>query len=285
MMVLHSSPPAAGSLPARAVKALQEELLLTPKPGLVDTHNSGAHQDMDHALFTRSIKAISPWFDLFQQLGWEQANRPAAEQLATLRPAGLACEQAMFEATGGVNTHQGGIFSLGLLCCAAGRLIGRHQPVDCNTLCLEVSEICQGIVARELTTSNSTSAHLYRTFSLSGARGEAESGFATVRQYILPYWYHDHGSRQRHHALLRLMAVNADTNLVSRGGLGGLHYVQQAARQLLNSAWDVIDIYKMDHDLIQRNLSPGGSADLLAVATVLADYLPATSEDRLRTLP
>lgn len=285
MTVLPNASPTADNLPAKAIIALQEELLLTPKPGLVDVHNSGAHHDMDHRLFSRSITAISPWFERFQQRGQEDAYRPADEQLSTLRPLGLACEQAMFDATGGVNTHQGGIFSLGLLCCAAGRLIGRHQSVDCNTLCLEVSEICQGIVARELTSNNSTSTRLYQTFLLSGARGEAESGFATVRQYVLPYWYHDHGSRQRHYALLRLMAVNADTNLVSRGGLAGLHYVQQAARQLLNSAWDITDIYKLDHELIQRNLSPGGSADLLAVATVLADYLPATAEKRLRTLP
>lgn len=285
MMVLPNSQPPADNLPAKAVRALQEELLLTPKPGLVDAHNSGAHHDMDHTLFTRSITAISPWFERFQQLGQEQAYLPADEQLSTLRPMGLACEQAMFDATGGVNTHQGGIFSLGLLCCAAGRLIGRQQPVDCNALCLEVSEICKGIVGRELTTNNSASARLYQAFSLSGARGEAESGFATVRHYVLPYWYQDHVNRQRHHALLRLMAVNADTNLVSRGGLEGLHHVQQAARQLLNRAWEVIDIYKMDHELIQRNLSPGGSADLLAVATVLADYLPATTEYRLRTLP
>ncbi len=41
-------------VPSLAVAALYAELNLTPKPGLVDCANSGAHQDMDHALFVAS---------------------------------------------------------------------------------------------------------------------------------------------------------------------------------------------------------------------------------------
>jgi len=97
-----------------AAMALRLELNLTPKPGLVDLANNGSHCDMDHAMFLRSIAAIAPWFRVFEKAGFEHALKPASEQLRLLRPAGMACEQAMFEATGGVNTHKAAYFLSGL---------------------------------------------------------------------------------------------------------------------------------------------------------------------------
>src|ERR1035437_5081449 len=60
--------------PANAVgdlvcQALLKEVELTPKPGLVDRHNSGSHRDMDLATFYASIEAIAPWFPLFSRIG------------------------------------------------------------------------------------------------------------------------------------------------------------------------------------------------------------------------
>lgn len=88
-----------------------------PKPGLVDRLNNGAHHDMDHALFVRSITTITPWLSRFTELGSDYADQPAGEQLRLLRPMGIACEQAMYAATGGVNTHKGDIFSRAALFC------------------------------------------------------------------------------------------------------------------------------------------------------------------------
>lgn len=260
-------------VPTLAADALRQELELTPKPGLVDRSNNGAHADMDHALFLRSIAAITPWFRLFEELGKEHAGLRWDEQLPLLRPAGLACEQEMFKATGGVNTHKGGIFSLGLLCFAAGRLKGQLLPLTSAAICQCVSELCQGLVVRELHHSPraTTQGKLqYRQFALTGARGEVESGFATVRRFVLPHWGQERGDRQLHHALLRLMATNNDSNLVSRGGISGLRYVQSYAQHLLNTGWDRVQLQKMDRHLMAKNLSPGGSADLLAVTLVLA---------------
>ena len=73
-----------------------------------------------------------------------------------------------------------------------------------------------------------------------------------------------------HGLLLRLMAVNQDSNLVSRGGMEGLRYVQGYARELLDNGWDREALLRMDNALIERNLSPGGSADLLSVGWVLS---------------
>lgn len=255
-----------------AALALYEELALTPKPGLVDRVNSGAHSDMDYGLFIRSIAAIQPWFVVFEQLGEIHADRDAGEMLRLLRPAGIACEQAMFAATGNVNTHKGGIFSLGLLCCAAGRLRGQGKSLSADALCCEVSHICHGLVARELAARSGMATageRQYHLLGLTGARGEAESGFATVRKHVLPGWQQYRGERRLQRALLQLMAVNPDSNLVSRGGIGGLHYVQAYAGNLLANGWDHEALAEMDRQLTARRLSPGGSADLLAVAWVL----------------
>ena len=94
-----------------AAEAMYREARLTPKPGLVDGENNGAHRDMNIALFMASIRAVSPWFPRFFAQGKATADLPAPQTLLAIRPTGLACEQAMFKATGGVNTHKGGIFS------------------------------------------------------------------------------------------------------------------------------------------------------------------------------
>ncbi|RTF44185.1 triphosphoribosyl-dephospho-CoA synthase, partial [Serratia marcescens] len=90
-----------------AFRALLVEVNLTPKPGLVDRHNTGAHRDMDLGHFYRSARAIGVWLPRFIQRGREDAALPAEQQLARLRPLGLACENQMFRATGGINTHKG----------------------------------------------------------------------------------------------------------------------------------------------------------------------------------
>ena len=273
MAGLPATKPVVAFVPALAARALRQELDLTPKPGLVDRANSGAHRDMDYALFLASIDAITPWFARFEQAGFDHAHKPAAAQLRLIRPMGIACEQAMFAATDGVNTHKGGIFSLGLLSFAAGRLRGRDWQLSADALCDEVSAICRGLVARELAgraQAITAGEKQFRDYGLTGARGEAEQGFITVRRAVLPFWQQEQGERRLQHALLRLMAVNRDSNLVSRGGLAGLRYVQAYAQQLLATGWEADDLRQMDRALIARHLSPGGSADLLAVAYVLA---------------
>lgn len=260
-----------------AEQALCQELDLTPKPGLVDRANSGSHRDMDHPLFQRSILAIAPWFRIFERVGYDHARHPAGDILRFLRPAGMACEQAMFTATGNINTHKGGIFSLGLLCCAAGRLRGQGDAITATALCGQVSQICQGMVQRELIQRRSMGTageYQFQHYGLTGARGEAESGFATVRRHVLPHWYQETGERRLLNGLLRLMAVNPDSNLVSRGGMAGLNYVRHYAGELLATGWQREDLHIMDRALIARNLSPGGSADLLSVAWVLAAVGP-----------
>ncbi|WP_283604379.1 triphosphoribosyl-dephospho-CoA synthase CitG [Serratia proteamaculans] len=272
-----------GDFAHAAYRALLVEVNLTPKPGLVDRHNNGAHRDMNLGHFYRSARAIGIWLPRFIRQGRDDAFRPAAEQLLRLRPLGLACENHMFQATGGVNTHKGSVFSLGLLCAAYGRCDQQQRHIDAKTLCAEVATMCDGLVARELQQHNALQTAGQRLFAehgLSGARGEAESGFERVINGALPLY------RQRLNAgcdeqtalmdsLLWLMAHNDDTNVASRGGIEGLHWLQQRAAGLLAQGGaqgerGIQRLRQFDADCIMRNLSPGGSADLLIVTWLLA---------------
>lgn len=268
-----------------AHESLIREVELTPKPGLVDQRNTGAHRDMDLQTFRVSAVAIAEWLPVFFQRGYVDCAVPASYFLPLLRPEGVACENAMFQATRGVNTHKGGVFSMGLLCAAAGRLHGRDEPMSQVSLCEEVAQICVSLVEHELKgRSEATTAGelLFQKYGLTGARGEVASGFSTVREQSLPVFEktRDHyGCEERalHAALLQLLAFNQDTNVVSRGGMEGLAFVQTEARQLLNEGGVGMPDYlerlaALDDALIARNLSPGGSADLLAVTWFLSHF-------------
>jgi triphosphoribosyl-dephospho-CoA synthase len=265
--------------------ALKTELMLTPKPGLVDQCNCGAHSDMDLETFLDSARATAPWWPHFVEIGAAYADAPADDFLGLVRPAGLECEKAMLVATSGVNTHKGVIFALGLLCSAAGRLLDGNIGLNRELLCSEVARICACLVPRELGSTgaaNTAGEHCFRRYGITGARGEAASGYATVRTVALPVY-----DRVRRHsvsedmallqALLHLMAVNGDTNLVSRGGLAGLNFVREYSRKLLREggvlAPDGLKKMKaFDAELVTRHLSPGGSADLLAVTSFLGRF-------------
>lgn len=269
-----------------AHRAMLEEVWLTPKPGLVDCSNSGSHKDMDLPMFVDSAQAVSGSLMEFVYLGYCLVSTTAEQTLCALRPPGIACEQAMYQVTNGVNTHKGAVFAFSLLCAGAGRLLARNRVPSAHNVCQEVADICRGMVMRELSSSreaNTAGERFYKRYGLTGARGEAESGFATVLNYSLPAyrqaiqkgWSNKHAL---HQALLTLIAHNDDTNLVSRGGIEGLRFAQHEAMMLLNrggmaNPQAIEQISALDHTFITKNLSPGGSADLLAVTWFLA-HLP-----------
>lgn len=268
-----------------AAWALRCEVDLTPKPGLVDRMGNGAHADMSHALFLRSIEAIKPWFPLFFEAGFHGGEASAIEALAAVRKLGLQCEQDMFASTSGVNTHKGAVFAFAVLLAAAGRLMAAAVPLTVTDLCREVMAMCSGLVRKDLGVrdrAGTAGERVYQRYGLSGARGEAESGFATVRRYGLPSYRmalgKGHGREPSMHlALLHLMAHNDDTNVIHRGGLAGLRWLKARAGGMLASAVGEVPgtraLQRFDDELIARHLSPGGSADLLSV-TCFLDALP-----------
>ncbi|WP_392565510.1 triphosphoribosyl-dephospho-CoA synthase CitG [Utexia brackfieldae] len=272
-------------MPAKlAQQALLKEIYLSPKPGLVDQCNSGSHRDMDLQTFLRSILAISPFFDHFYRYGLEQAEVSPEFFLQALRVIGLDCEKAMFDATQGINTHKGAIFAFGLILAALGRLQAQRRTDHAEAICDEVASICQDLIERELIPcqGNSAGERLYRLFQFTGARGEAQSGYQLVRQTALPTYLQSlkQGFDEETallQAMLHLLAVNNDTNVIARGGLAGLEFVQQQAVYLLTQGGALVAegrhrLSKFDRQLIEKNLSPGGTADLIAVTWFLSHY-------------
>ncbi len=253
----------------RARQALEDEVLLTPKPGLVDQNNSGAHQDMNCQTFLRSAAALEPWFSRLAQKGAETANQDPHAVLPQLRPIGLLAEQDMYAVTGGVNTHKGALFSLGLLCAAAGRLEAQRLPAEANSLCTLCAQMTQGITARELSRTGTNGLAVHAAYGAAGIRGEAESGFSSVRRLALPVLQSGVPPQiARLKALLALITSVADTNVLHRAGTEGLAWLQSQAKDCL-ACFSLERIRDLDRACIQKNISPGGCADLLAIALFL----------------
>lgn len=252
---------AAGHLAGLAAKALTEEVRLTPKPGLVDERNNGAHSDMDLPLFLRSIDALTPWFRRMAALGMAGADADA------LQAAGLEAEAAMFRATGGVNTHKGALFSFAVLLSSLGR---------CLTVGGDVFDRSAALTAALLPPQGTNGAAVALRHQVGGARAEALAGFPTGRQAAAVLRESDPLT-----ALLWLMAHTEDSNLYHRGGATGAAFVKEQAAAILEAPPErrVMLTQALDDALIDRWLSPGGCADLLALALFLARWrdIPALS--------
>lgn len=269
------------ALGALAAKALLYEVCTTPKPGLVDRSNNGSHRDMDVFTFLDSTAALLPYFEEAVRLGMETRDLPPQETFRRLRQAGAAGERAMFRATGGVNTHKGAVFTLGTVCAAAGRLwtaVGFSKDLEA-TLALP-GEMSAQAVQEDFAAIRRSPAHtagqrLYLEQGLEGIRGELSRGLPAVAQIGLPTLRRcleagDSLEQAGVQVLLALMAQVVDTNLIARGGLEGQQWAMEQAKNLTQGrAATQQEAEKLDRALIERNLSPGGCADLLAITYFL----------------
>lgn len=262
-----------------ASQALLDEVLTTPKPGLVDRANSGSHRDMDIFTFAASAAALRPYFERCARLGQETADEPPQAAFAALRLPGRVAEGEMLEATAGVNTHRGAVFSLGVLCAAAGRVGRENWRMEALTdACAALTE---GLTARDFEgltpqTARTFGQRLYLAEGIAGVRGEAEQGFPTARLYGCPKLkaglaaglsLNDAGRA----ALLAIMAHNTDTNVIHRGGMDAQRRVSARAAELLarEPFPGEAALAALDAELIRENISPGGSADLLSLCYLL----------------
>ena len=245
---------AAQRLAELAVQALLEEVDQTPKPGLVDRNNRGAHRDMDRDLFHRSARSLLPYFRQAVTLGLERADC-----MGPLQAAGLAAERVMLAETGGVNTHRGAVYAFGLILAAMGSRLARGGDVFAGAAALAESGLPPA--------AGSHGQRAQQRYGAPGARGEALAGFPHARHA----WAALARPGGRDAALLTLLAEVEDTNLLHRGGPEGLALVQGRARSILAASPPAYGegLLDLDRACIARNLSPGGSADLLALALFL----------------
>lgn len=263
---------------ACCTRAMLYEVSVTPKPGLVDRWNNGAHRDMDFFTFIDSAAALAPWFRRLYLLGFHCA--PLSDEALFERAGALGrqAEEAMFSATGGVNTHKGLIFSMGLLCVAAGRLCSispRPESIPFPGTPPLLKE-ASALAAHSLPPAEGEPTHggeVYKRYGARGIRQEAANGFPSVIRCVLPALRLKEGTLEERgkRALLELFASVEDTNVLHRGGPAALTGLSQRAKALLAEGDPVSEaaLTAFNDDLIRSNISPGGCADLLAIGYFL----------------
>lgn len=264
---------------ALAVKSLLDEAYTTPKPGLVDCRNNGSHSDMDINTFEKSAYALKSYFDECFSIGKNTAALSPSETFSLLKSVGIMAEKNMYNATGGINTHKGAIYSLGILCGSIGRLWMPESPFKCaSDICLESASIAKEAVQKDFEQIDSATAGgmLYLKHGIRGIRGEVASGFDSVLKIGLPRYKELRNKNFNSNdagtiTLLYLISNVKDTNLYHRGGIKGAEAVMEATKKLLSEFPEPSknQIEALDDAFIKKNLSPGGCADLLAITYFL----------------
>lgn len=260
-----------------ATRALKAELNTTPKPGLVDTHDSGAHRDMDHALMMRSIRAMHPYFVRLATLGYDSPQLPAHDDIVRI---GIEAEKAMFNSTGGVNTYKGALFSMGLAVTAATYIIGRGEVattthgkeyVPNSLLSTTIIQLANGFPDTSGTHGSRAKQLAQAGRKLKSALDNAREGYSQLFGEWLPFYetrIKGDDSYVKHKTLLRIMCDLDDTNIVYRTDYDTMLQVKTEARRLLED-FSEAGIEDMNRDFVSRNISPGGSADMLALVVFL----------------
>ena len=274
-----------------ATQALQAELDTTPKPGLVDKDNNGAHRDMDYALMQRSIDTLHPYFVKLALLG-------CADTLPShtaIRDAGIEAEKAMLSATNGVNTHKGALFSMGLAVVAAAheerKIAANEEQIlkernGGEDVLVSLRTTIKALAASFPDTSGThgSKAKLLSkgTTAIKGALDNAREGYEMLFAEWLPFYIErrkEHDAYTLHKTLLRIMCDLDDTNVIYRTDLATAEEVKQEARALLDSfseahtaedkekriAAELLALKDMDKRYTARNISPGGAADMLSL--------------------
>lgn len=256
-----------------AVAALHAELGCAPKPGLVTPFDSGSHADMDASTFLRSLFALRGYFVAIAQAGID--NAPFEQ----LRQLGIAAEAAMLRATGGINTHRGAIFSLGLLTAQAARLRAVHGHAPTGEAACSAVQVWRDALRAAPLDPRSNGQRVRAAFRISGVREQAAAGYPLLREIALPSLRSALRSGATREAalaqtLMRLVAEVDDLNLLHRGGQDGLAYAKAQAHAFLadggiaHPQWRAC-LHTIGRQFVARRLSPGGSADLLACAWFL----------------
>ena len=254
-----------------AILALHDELVLAPKPGLVTPFGRGSHADMDAHTFMRSLFALRGYFIQIAELGAKGSC------FAALERCGIDAEARMLAATGGINTHRGAVFMLGLLCASAGAVAASGRAPD-PALIRRTLQANWGdaLATRALRPSALPGGRAARRLGLRGASAEAALGFPTLFEVAVPSLQAAQASGlNRREAgidtLFHVIAVLDDSNLAHRGGLQGLTFAQRRAHEFLaaggvSRSQGLAEAQEIGREFERRRLSPGGAADILAAA-------------------
>ena len=284
-----------------ATQALQAELDTTPKPGLVDKDNNGAHRDMDYALMQLSINTLHPYFVRLAFLGFADT----LPSHTVIRDAGIEAEKAMLEATNGVNTHKGALFSMGLAVVAAAyeekkaaankEERGKEREEEyLSSLQLTIKALAASFPDTSGTHGSKVKQLSNGTITIKGALDNAREGYEKLFAEWLPFYNErrkSHDAHALHKTLLRIMCDLDDTNVIYRTNVVTAEEVKQEARALLASfeeayaaedkekcasaieekcaSAELLALKDMDRRYTERNISPGGAADMLSLTVFI----------------
>ena len=236
-------------LAAIAERALRLELDTPGKPGLVGPDGPGAHKDMDYGTMMRGIRALRPY--------WSRMAVAASPE--ELRSLGIEAEETMMAATGGVNTHRGAIFCLGIAVAAWTQCAYNEKVMQ-----LTMGSVAQGLYANSQRISN---------LPPRGAMAMALSGYKELFEDWLPY-YRSTSSPVK--VLLRIMSTLDDTCVVKRVGEERAAKVKEevkaALKEIPGQARDEETILRLCEQYAREGISPGGAADMLAL-TIFIDSI------------
>lgn len=261
-------------------QAILLEVSTHPKPGLVTRLSNGAHKDMSIFTFMMSSAVLSKAFNDLQDIG--QAHRGTlAELFCKLRSYGVGAEAELLRVTKGVNTQRGILFAGGIVSAVSGYAM--NMGLSRDALLPMIKEMAAGLVARELKNLDhaamTAGEKLYYKYGITGIRGEVENGFPSVVNYGLPALEDafDKGATINDalvHALISLMTVVEDSNVIWRTDYDTLLEVQRIAKNILSLGSVFTEkgrmaIAETERYFLQRRISPGGSADLLSVTITL----------------
>ena len=254
-----------------ATDALCAELNTTPKPGLVDQNDNGAHQDMNLAMMGKSIDALQPYFIRLALYGCDcgkQGITPDAEQV---RQIGIEAEQAMLRATGGVNTHRGALFSMGLTTLAAAWNMAHDGKANEKQL----RDLIMQVAGQFPPTAGTHGNDAVNAHHVTGALDLAKAGYEQLFNDWLPAYrgfLAEDADTACHKLLLIIMSQLDDTNVIHRVGYDQAQQVKQQAKAVLND-FSMTAVEQMNRDYIAHNISPGGSADMVALTIFIHSIL------------
>lgn len=258
-------------------QALLQEVLLTPKPGLVDQHSKGSHDDMDLPLFINAISALAPFWERVAHQGIRFDGQHWQAALTSLRQLGLQMEASMREATGGINTHKGAIFVGCFAIFAAAHAWHRHPCPTHDDYRRIIRTLGQGIIDHDLATLGGEASygerllHTYKEADVGGPRYQVEQGLPAVFEIGLPAFQRALAqglspTESQLYSLFTLMGSVLDTNVLHRSSLETTHQFMALARQAItNLPLHATDIAALQRFCQQHWISAGGCADLFAI--------------------
>lgn len=276
-----------GKLGEFSLKAMLYEISSYPSPGLVSPVSSGAHKDMDYCTFLNSISALDPYMYKFAKAGY--CDKSPKEIFKDIREIGKKAEEVMLESTKGINTHKGMIFLMGISLAASSKAIYEHRDFD--YISTVIKQMTEGIVERELLHKPNTEGDkctygekIFHKYGISGVRGEVEEGLPIIFEKSLRYYREKEYLTEKDRlvqTLVYIMCHCEDTNILHRRSMDKLTYVHELSKEAIElGGMETIEgrdaIENLDYKFSKEGISPGGSADLLAVTvyfSLLKDFM------------